>query len=62
MGKTNKDDLLVLVSFKVSKALYEQLMEYAKSQKDDAGVQLSPSLAARRLMYEGLKKAQQKKP
>lgn len=55
-------DKLPLVSFKLAKELYKQLEEYSKTQTDEAGIQLSPSQAARRLMLEALKRSQQKKP
>ena len=49
-----------LVSFKLSANLYEQLRKYAKTQTDESGAELSPSLAARRLMLESLKRQSSK--
>lgn len=54
-------DKTVLVSFKLSHELYEQLSLYAKGQTDESGLQLSPSLAARRLMLDALKRIHLKK-
>ncbi|MGE4233193.1 MAG: hypothetical protein AB7F43_07685 [Bacteriovoracia bacterium] len=56
--KAKKKDPLVLVSFKISKDIYKELERYALTQADDAGVCLSASLAARRLMIRGLKRIQ----
>lgn len=50
-----------LVSFKLSRELYEKLGEYAETQVDEAGLKLSPSQAARRLMLDALKRLPQKK-
>lgn len=54
-------DNTVLISFKVSNELHKLLSDYAETQHDEAGLKLSPSLAARRLMLEALKKNQTKK-
>jgi len=43
---------MALMSFKLSADLYAKLARYAKSQIDDSGKELSPGLAARRLMLE----------
>lgn len=51
----------VLVSFKLSSDLYDQLSSYAGTQTDESGLQLSPSLAARRLMLDALKRLPTKK-
>ena len=59
MGK--EKEKLELVSFKLGKEYFELLKEYAKGQKDEAGVTLSPSQAARRLMLDGLKQLRSKK-
>ena len=56
-----KRDKTVLVSFKLGQDLYDELSEYAETQTDESGLKLSPSLAARRLMLEGLKRLQSKK-
>jgi len=45
-----------LISYKISPELYKKLQKYADTQKDEAGLTLSPSLAARRLMLEALKR------
>ena len=57
----SKKSDLELISFRLSKELFKTLEEYAETQTDEAGVMLSPSIAARRLMLEGLKRFQQKK-
>jgi hypothetical protein len=57
MTKNKGDaDNTKLVSFKISHDLFKELERYAASQKDEAGLLLSPSLAARRLMLDALKK------
>jgi hypothetical protein len=58
---SNKSEQTTLVSFKVSYDLYEKLSAYADTQTDESGLKLSPSLAARRLMLEGLKHIRPKK-
>jgi hypothetical protein len=57
--KTSREDKAktVLISFKVSQEIYNQLELYSNTQTDEAGLTLSPSLGARRLMLEGLRKA-----
>ena len=45
-----------LVSFKVSHEIYKQLEKYGADELDEAGLQLSPSLVARRLMLQALRK------
>ena len=57
----SKKDELELVSYKLSKKFHRQLKDYAETQTDEAGIDLSPSQAARRLMLEALKRIQQKK-
>lgn len=56
-----KSEQTVLVSFKLSHDLHEKLRAYADNQTDESGLKLSPSLAARRLMLEGLKRLHPKK-
>lgn len=56
-GSKRAKEEMVIVSFKLSPDLYGKLTKYAKSQKDDAGKELSAGQAARRLMLDGLKKA-----
>ena len=56
MSKAKSKNNLVLVSFKLSAEFFEQLKEYSKDQKDEAGIPLSPSQAARRLMLDALKR------
>lgn len=61
MGKrkkatAKKDDVLEIVTFKVSRSMYDELKRYGESQRDDAGVSLSVGLAARRLVSESLKR------
>ncbi len=58
---TAKSEQTVLVSFKLSQDLHEKLGVYADTQTDESGLKLSPSLAARRLMLEGLKRIHPKK-
>ena len=62
MRKEKPKDSLALVSFKLGVDYFEELKTYAKTQKDEAGIPLSPSQAARRLMLEALRRVQQKKP
>lgn len=59
MSKKKASDVELIV-FKLHIDLFKQLEAYAKTQVDEAGKTLSPALAARRLMLEGLKR--QKKP
>ncbi len=58
---STKNEEMVLVSFKLGQDLYKQLSAYAETQVDESGKQLSPSLGARRLMLEGLKRTYPKK-
>jgi hypothetical protein len=58
---SNKGEQTILVSFKLSYDLHEKLSAYADTQTDESGLKLSPSLAARRLMLEGLKHIRLKK-
>jgi len=58
---STKPEKMELVSFKLSASLYEQLRDYARTQTDESGAELSPSLAARRLMLESLKRSSLKK-
>ncbi len=59
--KKGKEKADQLVSFKITKALLAELEAYAATQQDEAGLTLTPSLAARRLMKEGLDRIQQQK-
>lgn len=59
--KKGKEKADQLISFKVTKALLAELEAYAATQQDEAGLTLTPSLAARRLMKKGLEKVQQLK-
>ncbi len=56
-NKAGKDKL-ALVSFKLGKELFVQLKAYADLQTDEAGIKLSASQAARRLMLEALRRQQ----
>lgn len=58
---STKGDNTALISFKLSHDLHEKLTVYADKQTDESGLKLSPSLAARRLMLEGLKRLDPKK-
>jgi hypothetical protein len=60
-NKSTKGEQTMLVSFKLSHDLHEKLSAYADKQTDESGLKLSPSLAARRLMLEGLKRLDPKK-
>ena len=55
-------DEMELVSFRLGKDLFKDLKVYAANETDESGKALSPSLAARRLMLDALKRHQQKKP
>jgi hypothetical protein len=59
--KKKKADNTILISFKISHELLKKLEAYAQTQVDEAGLPLSASLAARRLMLEGLKKLDKEK-
>lgn len=52
-GKKQTD--AVLISFKIGKELYDELEQYAKTQRDEAGFAMSASQTARRLVIEALK-------
>lgn len=56
MGKKKGENKTELISFKVSTEIFEEVKTYAKSQTDEAGLPLSVSLAARRLMLRALNK------
>lgn len=58
---STKGEQTVLVSFKLSQGLHEKLSAYAETQTDESGLKLSPSLAARRLMLDALKRIHSKK-
>lgn len=51
---------LELVSFKLSQEIFRELETYSETQVDEAGILLSPSQAARRLMLEALKRQTKK--
>lgn len=59
--KKGKEKADQLISFKVTKAVLAELQAYAATQQDDSGLVLTPSLAARRLMKEGLVRIQTQK-
>lgn len=52
-NSTSKDS--VVVNFRISAALYKLLEEHAKGQQDEAGQELSPGMAARRIVVDLLK-------
>lgn len=54
MQKKPKEDTKI-ISFRVSKMLYEVLEKYGRGEKDETGLPLNASTAARRLMLIGLK-------
>lgn len=56
MAAKKKKEITKVISFKVSNSIYAKLLKYGESQVDDTGVHLSPSMAARRLMLDSLKK------
>lgn len=60
--KSTTKDKNELVSFKLDKKLYAELAVYAKAQIAETGVEMSESQAARKLMLEGLKRFQSKRP
>ncbi len=43
-----------VISFRVSRELHEKLEKFAQSERDEAGLTLNPSTAARRLMLRAL--------
>jgi hypothetical protein len=44
-----------IISFRVSKEIYKKIKEFGEDELDEAGLPLNPSIAARRLMLEGLR-------
>jgi hypothetical protein len=56
MTNVKKKPSTQLISYKISPELCKKLQKYADTQTDEAGLELSPSLAARRLMLESLKR------
>ena len=44
-----------IISFRVTDEIYMELQEIARQEKDDAGLPLNASTAARRLMNEAMK-------
>ncbi|MBK8201525.1 MAG: hypothetical protein IPK68_04105 [Bdellovibrionales bacterium] len=49
-----KEENTALISFKIAPEVFSKIKKYAKTQKDEAGLVLSASLAARRLMLKAL--------
>lgn len=48
------EDGTVVISFRVTQDIYRDLLQVATEEQDDAGRQLNPAAAARRLMRQAL--------
>ncbi len=60
-GKKTVDAEYELIAFKLHKQKHSELEEFAKALTVEKGIPQSPSMAARELMLEGLKRWKQKR-
>jgi hypothetical protein len=62
MAKPKPKEEMKLVVFKIPESVFDQLQAISKKQISDSGSPYSVPLFSRRLVLEGLRRYQQKKP
>ena len=53
--KDSKSEKTVVVSFRIAESLHKELAKLAQGQADEAGLELTPSGMARRLVIKAIK-------
>jgi hypothetical protein len=53
--KDSKSEKTVVVSFRIAESLHQELAKLAQGKTDEAGLELTPSGMARRLVVEALR-------